>query len=241
MPNPANIQSGFPKNASPFVSLKTGLIERPWLLLLISLWNRTGQSSGGGAIASGTVSVWAGATIPDGYLLCDGSAISRTDYPILFSAIGTTWGPGDGSSTFNLPDLRNRFLLGASATHPAGQYGGASSIALSIPNLPPHNHPVVDPGHAHTVTDPGHVHTVADPGHHHTDATPTSLGTTGTDPVGATAGTTGDSTTGISVNANTTGVVVNSHTSGVTVGNTGVGTAFSILPSFAAMLPIIKF
>jgi len=49
---------------------------------------------------------------PSGWLLCDGSAISRTIYPNLFAAIGTTWGNGDGSTTFHLPDLRGRFLRG---------------------------------------------------------------------------------------------------------------------------------
>jgi microcystin-dependent protein len=230
MPNPVNLQSGFPKNASPFTVSKDaegrpldGLIQRPWLLLLMSLWNRTGQASGGGAVLSGSFTLWAGTDIPDGYLLCDGSAISRVDYPILFGAIGTTWGPGDGSSTFNLPNLVGKFILGASGTHPVGSTGGSATSTLTTPNLPAHNHPVVDPGHFHNITDPQH---------HHTAATTASLGTTGTDPVSAVAGNTGDSATGISINSATTGV---------TTGNTGAGTPFSILPPFAAMLPIIKF
>ena len=55
-------------------------------------------------IPAGTVQMFAGNTIPAGWLLCDGSAVSRTDYAKLFSAIGTTWGAGDGSTTFNLPN-----------------------------------------------------------------------------------------------------------------------------------------
>lgn len=55
---------------------------------------------------------FAGGTVPDGWLLCDGTAISRTTYPALFSAIGTAHGSGNGTSTFNLPDLRGRFIRG---------------------------------------------------------------------------------------------------------------------------------
>ena len=55
---------------------------------------------------AGSVMIWAGTTVPTGYLLCDGSAVSRTTYSDLFSAIGTTYGVGDGSSTFNLPNWK---------------------------------------------------------------------------------------------------------------------------------------
>ncbi|MBR2008287.1 MAG: tail fiber protein [Alistipes sp.] len=59
---------------------------------------------------TGSIKPFAGTTIPDGYLLCDGSAVSRTTYAALFAVIGTTYGTGDGSTTFNLPDCRNRFI-----------------------------------------------------------------------------------------------------------------------------------
>ena len=51
-------------------------------------------------------------TVPSGYLECDGSAVSRTTYADLFSALGTTWGSGDGSTTFNIPDARGEFIRG---------------------------------------------------------------------------------------------------------------------------------
>jgi microcystin-dependent protein len=63
-------------------------------------------------IPSGVVFPFAGTAAPYGYLVCDGSAISRTEYPALFSAIGTSHGQGDGSTTFNLPDYRGRFMRG---------------------------------------------------------------------------------------------------------------------------------
>ena len=78
----------------------------------------------------GSVTWYAGAGTPENYLLCDGSAVSRTDYADLFTVIGTTYGAGDGSTTFNLPLLTDgRFIEGSGA---AGQY-----IA---PGLPNHQH-----------------------------------------------------------------------------------------------------
>ena len=62
---------------------------------------------------AGSVMIWAGTTVPTGYLLCDGSAVSRTTYSDLFSAIGTTYGVGDGSSTFNLPNFQDRVIQGS--------------------------------------------------------------------------------------------------------------------------------
>ena len=64
-------------------------------------------------IPSGVVLPFAGGTIPEDFLLCDGSAVSRTEYPDLFAAIGTTYGSGDGSKTFNLPNLVNKFIEGS--------------------------------------------------------------------------------------------------------------------------------
>jgi microcystin-dependent protein len=63
-------------------------------------------------VPSGTILPFGGATAPAGWLLCDGSAVSRTVYANLYSAIGSVWGSGDGSSTFHLPDLRGRFIRG---------------------------------------------------------------------------------------------------------------------------------
>lgn len=67
----------------------------------------------GDFIPAGAVKSYAGSSIPSGWLLADGSDISRTTYVSLFNAIGTTYGVGDGSTTFTLPDLRGEFLRGA--------------------------------------------------------------------------------------------------------------------------------
>jgi microcystin-dependent protein len=68
--------------------------------------------TGLGVVAPGTVLAFAGSTPPEGYLECDGAALSRTAYAALYAAIGTAFGAGDGSTTFNLPDLRGEFVRG---------------------------------------------------------------------------------------------------------------------------------
>lgn len=67
-------------------------------------------------VPSGAVFPYAGSAAPDHYLMCDGSAVSRTTYAALFAVIGTTFGTGDGSTTFNLPDLCGVFIKGAGTT-----------------------------------------------------------------------------------------------------------------------------
>ena len=61
---------------------------------------------------SGSIIVFAGSSSPTGFLICDGSAVSRTTYADLFAIVSTTYGLGDGSNTFNLPDLRERVIAG---------------------------------------------------------------------------------------------------------------------------------
>lgn len=67
---------------------------------------------------------YSGTSAPPGYLLCDGSAVSRTTYAILFTILSTTYGAGDGSTTFNLPDLRQRFPLGKATSGTGATLGG---------------------------------------------------------------------------------------------------------------------
>lgn len=100
--------------------------------------NSTGGGGSGTTLVlaekAGTVKLWAGTTPPDGWFLCDGSAVSRTIYSTLFSRIGTNYGPGNGSTTFNLPDLRSRFARGVNSGSPGTTGGSANAVVVS------HNH-----------------------------------------------------------------------------------------------------
>ena len=88
---------------------------------------------GGTSIPSGVVLPFAGSgTVPTGFLLCNGAAVSRTTYADLFTTIGTTYGVGDGSTTFNIPDFRGRFLRGYDGTRSAA-IGTAQNDGL--PNI----------------------------------------------------------------------------------------------------------
>ena len=97
------------------------------------------------SIPSGFILPFAGTSIPDGWLICNGAAVSRTEYAALFSAIGTKWGEGDGSTTFNLPDLDERFIEGTVDTSKVGEYveaglpdiSGMSGNLVGYPDLSP--------------------------------------------------------------------------------------------------------
>lgn len=83
----------------------------------------------------GAVIAFAGKTAPEGWLLCDGRTVSRTTYAALFTAIGTIYGAGNGSTTFTLPDLRNRVPAGAGTAELASK-AGADSKKITRANLP---------------------------------------------------------------------------------------------------------
>jgi len=71
---------------------------------------------------------YVGVSAPTGYMICDGAAISRNTYAILFAVIGTAYGVGDGSMTFNLPDLRQRFPLGKATSGTGSTLGGTGGV-----------------------------------------------------------------------------------------------------------------
>lgn len=97
-------------------------------------------------LPAGVVSWFAGSSVPSGWLECDGSAVSRTTYPALFSAIGTTFGAGNGSTTFNLPNQARRVLVGRGGTgtstlaNTIGATGGSETHTLTIAEMPAHTH-----------------------------------------------------------------------------------------------------
>lgn len=84
----------------------------------------------------GVIQIWPGNTPPAGWLLCNGQAVSRTTYANLFSVLGTTYGQGDGSTTFNVPDLTGRVPMGTNGTYPLASKGGETAHTLSEEELP---------------------------------------------------------------------------------------------------------
>lgn len=98
-------------------------------------------------VPTGAVSPFAGSAAPAGWLVCDGSAVSRATYARLFAAIATTWGAGDGSTTFNLPDLRGRAVIGVGTgsgltARTLAAAVGAETVALTDANLNAHSHSI---------------------------------------------------------------------------------------------------
>lgn len=98
---------------------------------------------------TGVVKMFAGATPPDGYLICDGSAVDRVTYAALYAVIGVAYGTGDGSSTFNLPDFRGRVPVGCGlgdatggTSWTRGRKDGEEKHVLLINETPKHSHQV---------------------------------------------------------------------------------------------------
>lgn len=197
----------------------------------------------------GTVIMYPATAAPTGYLKCNGAAYSRTTYADLFAKIGTTYGAGDGSTTFNVPDFRGEFIRGLDDGRGVDTSRTLGSAQASQ-NLS-HAHTVTDPGHAHSVYDPAHAHSVYDPGHAHSiavraiinsgpltmtvssTAATSAMFTLQTDRVVANA-----AGTGISIYGAGTGIGIYAAVTGVTVAANGGAEA---RPRNQALLFCIKY
>jgi microcystin-dependent protein len=135
-------------------------------------------------VPTGVINMWGTATAPTGYLLCAGAAVSRSTYAALFAVIGTTFGVGDGTTTFNVPNYTNRTPYGTTV----GATGGSADAV------------VVSHTHTATVTDPGHTHNTFNPNGSG------GLGGRDLNADQAQGTATASATTGITVSNSTTGV-----------------------------------
>lgn len=164
------------------------------------------------------------ASPPPGWVKANGAIVSRTDplYRGIFARIGTTFGAGNGSTTFALPDARGEFERGwddGRGIDPGRAFGTVQTQSYQA-----HNHGVNDPTHAHSVYDPGHAHAVADPGHSHGLNRESLSAPTGSawriNGAGSSVGT-GTSATGISIYAAATGIGIYGAATGISIQNSG--------------------
>ena len=148
--NPLRVQmdgDATPLSADPINfagDLKTG--GRVWTvsvnrrLYLLGTARDAQTGDGGNSAPVGTVVAYAGVTAPAGWLMCDGVTYQRSQYPALAAVLGAT------ATSFSVPDLRGRFLMGTSASHPRAQTGGEEAHILTEAEMPAHAHPVIGRG-----------------------------------------------------------------------------------------------
>lgn len=194
-----------------------------------------GGGGGGGDFAAGDIIMHGSPIARAGWLVANGSAVSRVIYAALFTEIGTSYGAGDGVSTFNLPDLAGRFPLGADGSHPLGAVSGSETTFLNINNLPAHSHSMNHNHGAFSDVQGNHVHTAnftinPYPGGVGADAIPF-----GGNPVTHFAYGAGYMQ---SAGAHSHGITVNTMFG--TTGNTGSATPFNIMPPWTGVTFLIK-
>mgnify|MGYP000992274783 CR=1 FL=1 len=184
----------------------------------------------GGLVPPGIISAYISNTAPTGYLLCDGTAVSRSTYATLFAIIGTTYGAGDGSTTFNVPNLKGKVAVGKNSSDTEfdtlAETGGAKTHTLTTAEMPTHNHTVSDPSHAHGVYDPGHSHRVS------------YVGTSGS--YGWLDSAHASSSGNAYTSGSGTGIGIYGATTGITLANAGSGSAHNNIQPYLVVNYIIK-
>lgn len=209
---------------TPAVTIPSGPDGVPMKQGIADVCNSVAPGCTGAGLPVGTLAFWGLNTDPSDtdYRVADGRAISRTTFAALFALWGTTYGAGDGSTTFNIPDLRGRVVVGGNnASLPNGASGSYSTRALAATGGA-ETHTLI------TAELPAHSHTLTDPGHYHSPQTGTNFLTTGG---------TGESTTGGDGGSS---LATSTDTTGITVNNTGSDTAHNNMQPFLVLNMIVK-
>lgn len=174
------------------------------------------------AVITGEMKMWPTTSAPAGYLLCDGSAVSRTTYSALYAVVGTTFGSGDGSTTFNLPNFKNRMPIGSGDLYVNGNTGGSKDAVVV--------------SHTHTastsITESAHRHSWL--------GFPTGTGGTFGAVPGGISGQQGHQYTDYSDQERYTSSATTGATASTTVNSTGSSGTNANLPPYLAVNFIIK-
>jgi microcystin-dependent protein len=191
---------------------------------------------------------FAGGAAPTGFLLAQGQTVSRTTYNALYGVLGTTWGAGDGSTTFGLPDCRSRVTVGAGqgtglTSRALAATGGEENHALSIAELAAHAHGVNETAHNHTqnphgtgITDGQHSHSVM------SNPNGYAAGVLSTNVACSNTATYNVVTDGRSANITAQNATATNNTAltGITTQNNGSGAGHNTMPPFVVLNKIIK-
>ena len=208
-------------------SAGTGVVIPQGASLVVCTSTTCVEATGSIQIPPGSLMPYAGATAPSGWLLCAGQEVSRTTYANLFVVLGTVHGSGNGTTTFNLPDLRGRSIFGkddmggSAANRITNAVSGITGTTLGAAGgdqrIGTHGHTATQTAHNHSLNDPGHSHSL--PGNLIAGSGP-----------GLPSGS-GSVVANYNTNAATTGITVNNATPEITVNNFSGGSSANIPPA----------